>query len=273
MNEPHDSLRPRSIRLKKLRSLALALAAALACLQLEVAARAATAPPPTPEPPNQNELLLKLVQIQKGSAREIGELQRDKLYTDRLRKLIECEENLKTEIERDKYQKALTNASGGVPNPGKAGKLGVAPNGGLPATPSGALPFVDGTQLQLSFQFIDPFTDLIADGSSIASVLYEVYLGGSDEPTVLGISHDAQTSFSLAYTVMGFEPIIAARPLDALGAFIWIDGIHSSDNGAIGSAMVIQGCDSCVPDTGSTASLMGLGLLAAGLCRKVMGAV
>jgi PEP-CTERM motif len=123
-----------------------------------------------------------------------------------------------------------------------------------------------GAMVNLTFQFVDPATDLPTTGPPIASVEYLVNLDpDNDLFSILGTSTDASSHFSLPFTVVPFEPFIKSLPLDSNGNVIVITGVDG-DNDAVGVAVVLEPA----PEP-STIMLIGSGgviVLAFVWCRR-----
>jgi hypothetical protein len=90
----------------------------------------------------------------------------------------------------------------------------------------------------------------------IASVLYEADVTGTFMP--IGTSTNTAGNFALSYTISGFEPIIQATPLDALGFPISL--INNGSNVAQGLGFFVE-----VPGPIAGAGLPGLLLASAGI--------
>jgi hypothetical protein len=105
-----------------------------------------------------------------------------------------------------------------------------------------------GATGDLAFQFVDPRTGLPVMGPPVSFVLYEAI--NDVEPdstladyTVLGISEDPLSNFSLSFTApppvslevstIGFESLIRATPFDSSGLPIRISG-PEGENAAVG---------------------------------------
>jgi len=111
-----------------------------------------------------------------------------------------------------------------------------------------------GAMVNLTFQFVDPATDLPTTGPPIASVEYLVNLDpDNDLFSILGASMDASSHFSLSFTVVPFEPFIKSIPFDSSGNAIVITGVDGQ-NVAVGVAVVLEP----VPEP-STIALVGSG--------------
>lgn len=92
--------------------------------------------------------------------------------------------------------------------------------------PTSFLPY-DPTQpggVALSFGWVNASTLEVAPSPiAIGSVFYEANVDGTFNP--IGTSTNAATNFGLSYAISGFEPIIRATPLDAVGSPIFdLDG-------------------------------------------------
>ena len=120
--------------------------------------------------------------------------------------------------------------------------------------------------MNLTFQFVDPATDLPTTGPPIASVEYLVNLDPDNEIfSILGTSIDASSHVSLPFTVVPFKPFIKSIPLDSNGNVIVITGVDGQ-NVAVGVAVVLEP----VPEP-STIVLIGSGglfILGFAWCRR-----
>lgn len=112
-----------------------------------------------------------------------------------------------------------------------------------------------GTAGLLTFHFIDPATQLIAAGPSVASVRYEFNIDPSmpDTFAILGSSSDAASGFSVPITIGNTEPFFRAIPLNATGSPIFIGGVDNL-NVAIGTEVNVNP----IPEP-STLALLGIG--------------
>jgi hypothetical protein len=116
-----------------------------------------------------------------------------------------------------------------------------------------------GQDFTLSYGWIDAITLQPVPNplTGIASVLYEEDVAGTF--ISIGTSSNAAANFALPYTISGFEPIIQATPLDALGSPIsFIGGSGSNVAQALGIFLQVP-----VPIAG--AGLPGLILASGGL--------
>ena len=97
-----------------------------------------------------------------------------------------------------------------------------------------------GAIVDLTFQFVDPATDLPTTGPPVASVEYLVNLDpDNDLFSIVGTSIDVSSHFSLPFTVVPFEPFIKSIPFDSNGNPIVITGVDGQ-NVAVGVAVVLE---------------------------------
>jgi hypothetical protein len=90
----------------------------------------------------------------------------------------------------------------------------------------------------LTFSFISLPDGQFLNVPAIGSVLYEFNADPSfpNDFTIIGTSNDSASRFSLQWSVTGFEPIVRATPLDAIGTPIFLDegdGLNSAQGLAI----------------------------------------
>jgi hypothetical protein len=147
----------------------------------------------------------------------------------------------------------IENVAKLVPRIGRAALNGISP----------IADFATGTTGILTFQFVDPATGTPVTDSDLAEVEYMANIDPAtpDVFTELGTSSDSLGNFGLSYTVTGFEPLIQAIPLDALGNSLIFPGSGGdSDNVAPGIVLDIQ------PVAEPTSlTMLGMGIVSLGL--------
>ena len=110
---------------------------------------------------------------------------------------------------------------------------------------------------RITFDFISPTTELVVSGPEIASVAYEFIpdLDDVSQLVLLGTSFDQSTNFGIDFTMVGFNQVIFATPLDANGSPIIIPGAEGQN---ISKGILAIGAS--IPEPSSIAILI-LGLI------------